>query len=276
MDDLGWYVADDDLAVGPLKELGIEVTMLSWRQRTREWSEFQAVVIRTPWDYQSSPNEFLKVLSEIEEQTRLENPLDVVRWNLAKTYLRDMESQGVRIVRSIWEPQYSEAEFERWRNVLRADELIVKPTVSATAEDTYRLTSYDNSLESVFESRPFLVQPFMPNIVDEGEYSLFYFNGQYSHAINKSPKVNDFRVQEEHGGIITAIKPDDELMLSGSQVMRKIEHDLLYARVDFVRDGDAEMCLMELELIEPALYLRMDEGAPERFARAINERLTAN
>lgn len=276
MDDLGWYVADDDLAVGPLSELGVDVSTLSWRQRKRKWSEFQSVIIRTPWDYQNSPEEFLKVLSEIEGQTRLENPVDIVRWNLVKTYLRDMEARGVRIVPSIWDAQYSKGEFERWRDVLCSDELIIKPTVSATAEHTYRLKSYDRSLESIFEDRPFLVQPFLPSIIDEGECSLFYFNGRYSHAINKSPKVDDFRVQEEHGGIITAIEPDDELLSRGSNAISQIERDLLYARVDLVRDGDGEMCLMELELIEPALYLRMDAEAPKRFAHAIHERLTAN
>lgn len=276
MDDLGWYVADDDLAIGPLRDLGLEVSTLSWRQTKRKWSEFEAVIIRTPWDYQSSPKEFLATLAEIEEQTRLENPLDVVRWNLAKTYLRDIEARGVRIVPSIWQPAYSQDQFESWQHVLGANELIIKPTVSATAEDTYRLKSFDESLEGVFATRPFLVQPFMSNIVDEGEYSLFYFNGRYSHAINKSPKANDFRVQEEHGGIITAIEPDYQLLSSGSEVIAEIERELLYARVDFVRDGEGKLCLMELELIEPALYLRMDKDAPQRFARAIEERLTAN
>jgi hypothetical protein len=274
MDDLGWYVADDDLAIDPLRELGFEVSTISWRQRARSWSEFEAVIIRTPWDYQSAPDEFLAVLANIQEQTRLENDLSVVRWNLAKTYLRDMESRGTRIVPSIWQPRYCKEQFEHWQNVFRADELIVKPIVSATAEHTYRLGTYDRSLEGVFVTRPFLVQPFMQKIVDEGEYSLFYFNGRYSHAINKSPKANDFRVQEEHGGIITAIQPDDDLLLAGDDVVRKIDQCLLYARVDFVRAGDGELCLMELELIEPALYLRMDMDAPKRFALAIHERLT--
>jgi hypothetical protein len=276
MDDLGWYVADDDLAIEPLRVLGLEVFTLSWRQTARKWSEFEAVIIRTPWDYQSSPDQFLTVLGEIESQTRLENPLSIVRWNLAKSYLRDMESSGVRIVPSIWPSQYSEKQFEHWRSRLVADELIVKPTVSATAEHTYRLAKYDCSLEPVFENRAFLVQPFIPNIIAEGEYSLFYFNGRYSHAINKSPKTNDFRVQEEHGGIITLIQPDDELLGAGDESIGKIEQDLLYARADFVRDNDGKLCLMELELIEPALYLRMDADAPQRFARAIHERLTAN
>ncbi|MEQ1645708.1 MAG: hypothetical protein ABL959_19820 [Pyrinomonadaceae bacterium] len=269
MDDLGSYVSDDELAIAPLSELGIAVDTVSWRQTERAWSDFEMVVIRTPWDYQSSPGEFLTVLETIESQTRLENPLDIVRWNLDKRYLREMETRGTRIVPTIWDATYNAAEFDRWLDEFSVDEIIIKPTVSATAEHTYRLKTYDASLESVFSTRDFLVQPFMPNIIAEGEFSLFYFNGQYSHAINKSPKTNDFRVQEEHGGIITEITPDDELMTAGRETVATIGNDLLYARVDFVRDGDGNFRLMELELIEPALYLRMNEGAPKRFAEAI-------
>ena len=215
----------------------------------------------------------MKVLAEIETQTRLENPLEIVRWNLDKRYLREMEERGGRIVPTIWDATYSEAEFDRWLDAFQTDELIIKPTISATAEHAYRLSKYDPTIESVFAKRTFMIQPFMPNIVAEGEYSLFYFNGEYSHAINKSPKPNDFRVQEEHGGIITEVWPDERLMAAGRETAGKIGRDLLYARVDFVRDASDNFCLMELELIEPALYLRMNDGAPSRFAEAISKRL---
>jgi hypothetical protein len=273
MDDMGSYVADDDLAIPHLSDLGIAVETVSWRQTVRSWSDFEMVVIRTPWDYQSSPDEFLSVLETIESETRLENPLAIVRWNLDKRYLREMEMRGTRIVPTIWDGHYSADEFDRWMREFDADELIVKPTVSATAEHTYRLQAFDPSLEYIFANRSFLVQPFMPNIIAEGEYSLFFFDGKYSHAINKSPKLNDFRVQEEHGGIITEIQPDERLMAAGRETAAKIGRDLLYARVDFVRDDADNFCLMELELIEPALYLRMNGGAPERFAKAIVARL---
>lgn len=274
MDDMGWYVSDDDLAIQPLNDLGIAVETISWRQTERAWSDFEMVVIRTPWDYQSSPDEFLAVLETIESQTRLENPLDIVRWNLNKHYLREMETRGTRIVPTIWDATYNAAQFDRWLSEFHTDEIIIKPTVSATAEHTYRLKTYDASLENVFSTREFLVQPFMPNIIAEGEYSLFYFNGEYSHAINKSPKTNDFRVQEEHGGIITEIQPDQYLLAIGRETVATIGRDLLYARVDFVRDGKGNFCLMELELIEPALYLRMNDGAAVGFAKAIERVLS--
>lgn len=115
-----------------------------------------------------------------------------------------------------------------------------------------------------------MVQRFMPKIVTEGEFSLFYFGGIYSHTILKTPKAKDFRVQEEHGGIITQIVPTEKLLQTAQTVFEQISDELLYARIDFVRDENDNFCLMELELIEPALYLRMEKNAPERFAKTIN------
>lgn len=269
MDSLDGYVADDELAVEPLARLGFHVDTLSWRADVN-WNDYEIVVIRTPWDYQRYPDEFLNVLAEIDSSTaRLENSLNIVRWNLDKRYLIDMEKRGSRIVPTIWDANYSSAEFDRWLDHFGTDELIIKPTVSATAEHTYRLTAYDPKIESVFAGRSFMVQPFMPNIVAEGEYSLFYFNGKLSHTINKSPKPADFRVQEEHGGLITEVEPEEKLRVVAQSSIDKIGETLLYARVDLVRDERDEFALMELELIEPALYLRMSDGASERFAEAI-------
>ncbi|MGH9948226.1 MAG: ATP-grasp domain-containing protein, partial [Pyrinomonadaceae bacterium] len=204
--------------------------------------------------------------------TRLENPLEIVRWNLDKRYLREMEQRGARIVPTIWDAQYNADNFSDWQSTFDNADLIIKPYVSATAEHTYRLASYDAGLETIFAKRQFMVQPFMPNIVDEGEFSLFFFNGEYSHAINKQPKPADFRVQEEHGGIITEVFPDAGLLRAATETLAMIGRNLLYARIDFVRDETDNFALMELELIEPALYLRMNDGAPERFAAAIDKR----
>lgn len=275
MDSLDGYVSDDELAIGPLNDLGWKVETLSWRQTTVDWDIFDAVVIRTTWDYQLDPEKFLGVLREIEaSDARLENPLEIARWNLNKTYLREIERDGVRIVPTLWDRAYSAASFAEWLAELKTDEVIVKPTVSATAEHTYRLTQFDPTLIEIFTGRSFMVQPFLPNIVTEGEYSLFYFGGEFSHAILKSPKTSDFRVQEEHGGIITAVTPSSDMLDTGRFVFDMITPTPLYARVDLVRDDSDNFALMELELIEPALYLRMDLDAPKRFAAAFDRMMS--
>lgn len=276
MDDMAGYVSDDDLAIEPLADLGWEVDTTSWRDKSVDWNDFELVVLRTTWDYQRSPAEFLEVLQAIEHSTaRLENSLDTVKWNLDKRYLRDVESRGVRIVPTIWDGVYEERSFYRWMADLGTDELIIKPTVSATAEHTHCLTEFDAELVPVFAERSFLVQPFMPSVVEEGEYSLFYFAGKYSHTILKSPKPDDFRVQEEHGGIITAVEPGDRLKATATAILGQIEPTPLYSRVDLVRDAIDDFVLMELELIEPALYLRMDAESPQRLAVAIDDLMKA-
>ncbi len=268
------YVADDHLAIGPLAALGWKVDTISWRDRTIDWNEYEAVILRTTWDYQRAPDEFISVLETIERSSaRLENPLDIVRWNLNKAYLREMLERGCPIVPTIWNPSYTLENFREWQKEFGSAELIVKPVISATAEHTYRLTSFDPALAKTFASREFMIQPFMPAIVTEGEYSLFYFGGKFSHGINKAPKTSDFRVQEEHGGLITAVEPDSKLLAAGEKALGLIGQELLYARVDLVRDAADEFALMELELIEPALYLRMDAGSPERFATMIDSQL---
>ncbi len=272
MDDLGRYVADDELAIEPLRDLGWETQTVSWRVKNIDWSRFEAVIIRTPWDYQDSPREFLEVLREIENSTRLENPLRIVKWNLRKTYLQELEKKGVKIVPTFFSDELIDAGlFAGWFEDFATDEIIIKPVVSATAQDTFRLKKFLPELTKTFRNREYIVQPFMKNIVAEGEFSLFYFGGEFSHAILKTPKPRDFRVQEEWGGIITAIEPSEKLSAAGERALKQIGQKLLYARVDFVRDKEGEFALMELELIEPALYFRMDKDSPKRFAETFDE-----
>jgi glutathione synthase/RimK-type ligase-like ATP-grasp enzyme len=275
MDDLGSYVSDDELAIPPLRELGWQVDTVSWRDKTVDWNDFEAVIIRTPWDYQRDPQAFLDVLDAIDASSaRLENSLSIVKWNLNKGYLRELEAKGARIVPTIWrEKGIAEADVSEWLEHFGTGEVVIKPTVSATAEFTYRLNGFKPELTEIFAEREYMVQSFMPNIVTEGEYSLFYFNGEYSHAILKAPKPLDFRVQEEHGGIITAVKPPEKVIDTALNMFDLIAPAPLYARIDLIRDARDDFALMELELIEPALYFRMDEGSPARFAKAFDKRM---
>ncbi len=276
MDDMGDYVSDDELATGPLRDLGWDVETVSWRSIVTDWTQYEAVVMRTPWDYHEVPDEFLDALKKIEASgTRLENSLEIVKWNLNKTYLQELEERGVLIVPTIWgNSKVDEATTDEWFKQFGTDEIIIKPVISATARHTYRIRKFFPELTAIFESQDHMVQPFMKNIVEEGEFSLFYFAGEFSHAILKSPKQDDFRVQEEWGGIITAIVPDEKMLAAGGNALDQIGARLLYARVDLVRDQNDEFALMELELIEPALYFRMDENAPKFFAETLDRWLS--
>jgi len=275
LDERGDFVIDDEHAVAPLERLGWRVSTVSWRQAETPWSAFDAVVIRSTWDYWDDVPAFVATLAEIDRATRLANRLDLVHWNLAKTYLRDLQARGVPVVPTLWREGLSPAELARCARELDSEALVVKPVVGANGQDAFRLSPADDPerLERIcarFPGRPCMVQPFMPNILAEGEYSLFYFGGDFSHAILKVPAAGEFRSQEEHGAEILAVTPEPALRAVADQAIATISPPPLYARIDFVRRAGDLFEVMELELIEPSLYLRMDPAAPLRFAQAVD------
>lgn len=277
MDDMGDYVVDFDLGIAPLEELGWDVVTVPWRSAP-DWNAFDAVYICTPWDYPQHAGEFLQVLGAIDaSRALLLNELETVRWNLDKAYMKDVAARGDDIVPSSWYEDFSCADVPGFFDEHGVDKVVIKPTIGANAADTFVLTNPvpDDmlaTLERVFSNRPFFVQPFIEAIRSEGEFSLFFFNGEYSHAIRKTPKAGDFRVQEEHGATITAVTPPAGLPEVAASVFSHLEPLPAYGRGDWVRGPDGRFLLMELELIEPSLYLRTDSGAALRFARAFDQR----
>ena len=193
------------------------------------------------------------------------------------------------VVPTIWRDRLQPNELPDLIEEVGTAEVVIKPVVGLNAHGAFRLDARTagaraNELCVYYADRALLAQPFLTAITTEGEFSLFYFNGALSHTILKLPKPADFRVQEEHGGIIRAVEAEDSLRDAGAAAMRAIETVPLYARADFVRANGSlntkhatlnrsTYWLMELELIEPSLYLRMDKGAPERFARALHDRV---
>ena len=273
MESLEGFVSDDELLLDPLARRGWEVEMVPWRRPGVEWSRFRAVLVRTTWDYPDDPEGFLGALESVDRSPALLlNPLELIRWNVEKTYLRDLEARGVPVVPTAWGRGLTREALARHRRELQAERMVVKPVVGANASRLHRLDpDEDEAEERAIRSlgdRPYLAQPFVPGVVEEGEYSLFYFGGALSHAILKSPTESDFRVQEEHGGRIRAVGAGPDLLAAGERVMESVRPVPLYARVDVVPMADGGYALMELELVEPALYFRMDSRAPDRFVKA--------
>lgn len=276
MDRLDDFEHYDYMLYEPLAEKGWDVDEVSWRKQGVDWNQYEAVIIRTPWDYQKDPEQFMQVLEAIDRSTaRLENALELIEWNINKTYLQDLENSGVRIVPTAWGAQNQQITKELILGYFDTDEIVIKPTISAGADDTYRLTREEaldtlGELKSVFKTRSFMVQPLMNHVLEEGEFSLIYFGKQYSHTLLKTPKQSDFRVQEEHGGILKTVEPEAELKSTADEIIASLSTLPLYSRVDLVRDGD-NFSLMELELIEPSLYFNMDEESPARFAEFFDQ-----
>jgi glutathione synthase/RimK-type ligase-like ATP-grasp enzyme len=274
MEEIGNFVADSDLSIAPMAELGWEVEMLPWR-RDVDWNDYDLVYICTPWDYQHDVEAFLGVLEAIERSSaRLVNSLDLVRWNLEKTYLRELEMRGADIVPSIFFDRFDAHRIAKCFSAHNTGRIVVKPVVGANSDHIFVLTEpllddVVDELEQTFERRPFFVQPFVDSVQSEGEYSLFFFGGDYSHAILKRPRPGDFRTQEEHGADILSIEAPPELIAMARSVLGVVNPQPVYVRADFVRDTGARFRLMELELIEPSLYFRTDPGSASRFAKAL-------
>lgn len=278
MDSLKNFHTYDHLLVEPMKTQGWLAEEISWRNEKVNWSEYDAVIVRTTWDYQNDLEKFVSVLEKINSSTHLENEFELMKWNMNKNYLFDLYEKGVKIVNTIWEKTFNSNKAYDYFEELNANEIIIKPNISACADNTFRLSKENiskhiNELEKTFEQREFMVQPFLENIIMEGEYSLFYFNGQLSHSVLKKPKEKDFRVQEEHGGIIKSIITSPEINRISENIIKKLSTTPLYARVDLVRTDKNEFALMELELIEPSLYLNKDKNSSIRFAKAFNEKI---
>jgi glutathione synthase/RimK-type ligase-like ATP-grasp enzyme len=274
MDDISSFVSDAELSFAPMAELGWQIDMVPWRRRV-EWNDYDLVYICTPWDYQDDVAAFLNVLESVEKSTAtLVNGLGLVRWNLEKTYLRELELRGADIVPSRFFDRYDGARIAGCFDAYGAERIVIKPVVGANADHIFVLTDAPTGemtevLRHTFERRPFFVQPFMESVQSEGEYSLFFFGGEYSHAILKKPRAGDFRTQEEHGAAILSVEAHQALVETAHRVLHVVNPQPVYVRADFVRDSKGRFLLMELELIEPALYFRTDPDSAGRFARAI-------
>jgi len=276
MDCLDNFVAYDHLVKPPLAKLGWSVIDVPWRCVNVSWNNYEAVIIRTPWDYHQSIPEFLELIRLIyQSNARLLNSAAVVRWNFDKQYLKELEQRGLHIVPTYWRFSPTVADLEHAFDAFNVDEIVIKPTIGAGATDTFRIKRHQTTLPemSLYQNRMTMLQPFISSIVEQGEWSLFYFGGEYSHTVLKTPKPGDFRVQEEYGSHLQAVSPSPDLLSIAGQAVEAIIEPTLYARVDLVRLRNGEPAIIELELIEPSLYFPYDDESPNRFANAIDQTL---
>ena len=264
----------EKLLLPELAQRGITTSICVWDDPAVDWKSFDAILIRCPWDYHEKLPAFLQWLDRLRTlQVKVINDLDTLQWNLNKKYLFELSQQGLRVIPS-WCLSPSDTQpLTEMMTLLASQELVVKPVQSAGAWRTLRVNR--DNLEQVNgdfshwrREQEFLVQPFMPEIMQEGEWSLIFFQGQYSHALIKRAKTGDFRVQSDHGGSVHTVEAPEAMQAQARQILHAVKRMPCYARVDgVVRDG--QFMLMELELLEPELFLELDSQAPQRFAQAI-------
>jgi glutathione synthase/RimK-type ligase-like ATP-grasp enzyme len=266
---------DDQLLQQYLLQQNIEVIPVSWDDDSVNWQQFDVIVLRSMWNYFEKPIEFDQWLDKLESLgCKVLNPLSVVKWNQNKNYFDDFSKKGVLL------PAYVICTHEdntTLKSILQKNnwnKVVVKPTISGGAYNTWiasidNVDDNENRFSELLKNGDVIVQIFVEEIITKGELSLIFFNKKFSHAICKKVKQGDFRVQVQFGGTVKAIQPDEIILAQATDLLSSIPETLLYARVDGVVTNDGIFLLMELELIEPVLFVSTNEKACENFYKAL-------
>lgn len=275
-------VKDED---GPLlnylQNHGLNVDRVVWNDEAVNWTVYDVVVLKAPWDYHDQLPKFLEWLDTVEKGgAKVINPPGVVRWNSDKKYLLEI-AEKLPVINSIVLRAGDNLDFNALKSHFNSDKLVFKPTISAGAKHTYLIddTNIDrmtSTLEQLIDIQPMLVQEFASEVQSEGEWSFLFFNGEYSHHLLKKPGKSDFRVQHYFGGTIHKPAIDQDLIGQTTKYVKEYASDCMYARVDgIIRNGI--FYLMELELIEPLLFLAYahdgQEASQSRYLSALRKQI---
>lgn len=268
---------DSRLLLPALAARGIDARPVVWTDPEADWSEWEAILVRSPWDYFDRPAEWAGWLDRIEATgLPVFNPARLLRWNSHKSYLEQLAAGGVPVVDTIMTRGEGAASLEDLVAGAGWSDAIVKPAIDGGASRLFRVRDVPDPevrFAALARQGDVLVQPFLPSIVEEGELSLLFFGGELSHTVRKRAKPGDIRVQPNWGGSAELVEAPAEARDLAARLFAALDADLLYARVDLVRAADGTLRLIELEAIEPLLFLELDPRAPERFADALAERL---
>lgn len=253
----------------PLRAMGLTVEGRPWTQaEAADLLAFDLVLPLVAWGYHFDLDGFRGRLAAWDAAgVRLRNPAPALSWNADKLYLADLAAAGAPTLPTRFVDRLRPEHLVEAAEAFGTDRLVAKPRVSAAASHTVKLRPGDG-LEGGPEGAA-MIQPFLPSVAETGELSLYYFDRAFSHAVLKRATGGDFRVQVQFGGENSAHAPDAEAFAAAESVLGAIAHPLLYARVDLIRDLDGRWALIEVELIEPDLYLGYAPDAGARFARAV-------
>lgn len=253
---------------------GLKLDAYRWTDPAIDWSAFAAVMVNCAWDYQDDHERFLSKLDEITALgVPVFNPPEMVRWNIRKTYLRDLEQRGVPVIPTLWPEAPTAPDIRDAMAAFGTDDVILKRQVGAGARSQVRFNKDNIPEAGRVLDRPGMIQPFVPSIATEGEYSFLFVDDEFSHALVKRAAEGDYRIQASYGGRSHTIEPTPEDLRQASAVLEAIDEPPLYARVDMVRGLDGSLMLMELEIIEPDLYVRDGQHIGGLLGKALAKRL---
>lgn len=266
-----WHNARWPKVLGTLSDAiqrqGLHVEDRSWLEPAEKLTGFDLILPLLVWGYHRDGDWQRQVAQWEAAGLPLRNPAPVLAWNADKHYLQRLALRGARVVPTLFVPAVDERTLAEAARHFGTARVIAKPTVSAGAFQTIRWAPGE-PLEGA-PSGAAMIQPYIETIESAGEISLIFFEGRFSHAVRKVPQPGDFRVQPEFDGILRLDPPAPDERAAAEAVLRAAGEPLLYARVDLVSGEGGEPLLMELELVEPDLYLRFDPEASGRFGSAV-------
>lgn len=261
---------DDQIFQRALESRGAVAPAVLWDADVN-WATFDAVVVRSCWDYHLRHGEFLSWIDRVERSGAvLHNAPSILRWNSNKRYLRDLETAGVDVVHTRWSDETPDLSLAAVLAQEGWDEVVIKPAISASATDTWRIppgraAEWEERFREMARRGPILIQPFVAEVSAEGEWSLVFIGGEFSHSMLKRPAPGDFRVQTELGGSQRAVAADAALVRVARDVLSRVPGSPSYARIDgCVVNG--RFRIMEVELLEPTLYFTEGPSAAGRLA----------
>ena len=269
------HLFEEEAQVLPLLAAqGFEARALSWSDPHAQWKSFDLVVLRSTWDYFERFAEFERWLQRLEhEGVAVQNPLPLLRWNTDKRYLQALAARGVRIIPTRFVQPGEPAVLAQLLEEERWGQAILKPAVSGNAHRTVRIAAglgalHQEALETIVQSGAALVQPFVDEVLTDGEHSLFFLDGRFSHAVQKVPRAGDFRVQVAYGSTVRRVDPDPQLIATALEIIALLPAAPLYVRIDGVRRAEG-FALMEVEAIEPYLFMAWAPEAIPRYVAAV-------
>lgn len=275
---IGNILEEDRILSDAFDSRGFDVSRVDWADANIDWRGFDAVVIRQTWDYFDRLGEFLAWLDRVDSLTRVVNPAAVVRWNCDKRYLVDLAAAGVPtvptvVIESVIDRRARAPGLAALMDRHGYDEAVIKPAVSGAGRETYRIKRaeadrHEATWQRLVSTESMLLQPFMPTIVEHGEVSLIVIDNEVTHAVRKIAAAGEFRVQDDHGGTVHPHAPSRGQTAAAQTALAAVPGPVSYARVDLVK-AETGPLVMELELIEPELFFRLNAGAAERLAGAI-------
>ena len=255
--------------------MGLDRVEIDWRAPLPEFDGLALVLLGTAWDYQDHLDEFLTRLEELRKRgIAVCNPPEVVRWNAEKRYLRELERHSATIVPTVGHDDADRSEIIAAMDRFGVDRVVVKRQVGAGGLGQYSFTRDALPEDNWCMGRACMIQPFLPSVVDEGEYTFVFIDGSFSHGVLKRAAEGEYRIQSLFGGFEADYAPEPRDLAKATSVARAIPFDdLLYCRIDMARLPSSELAIMEAEVIEPYLYPEQGPKLGERLAKAVLSRI---